>query len=163
MLGIFVVLPETDLSMQEYNNTHPSTFHNCTVTQADPYHRTSRKGAGSYKVLIDTSDCGDYELDRGVTKSNYRDVAQKLTPGEYRLELAATAVALEGVPQILQGPRTHRVALEGPRTGRALSAAASVPSAERNNGASGTYFRPAGVTVVTTVTSMVRHALLLIC
>ena len=97
MLGIFVVLPATTLLMQEYNNTHSRTYRSCTVTEAEPYHFANRKGRDSYKVFIKTSDCGDYELKRGITESNYHDIAQGLTPGEYRLELAATAVAFEEV------------------------------------------------------------------
>ncbi|MCC3266901.1 hypothetical protein [Arthrobacter gengyunqii] len=97
MLGVWVVLPAAVFGMQEYNNTQPRTYRNCTVTQAEPDRSGTKRGKSNHKVLIDTSDCGDYELRHGITGSNYRDIAQGLTPGEYRLELAATAVAFEEV------------------------------------------------------------------
>lgn len=106
LLGIFVAVPAATLSMQHYNNTHPGVYRDCTVTAADPHHSisTHRKGSDSYKVRIETSDCGAYELAHGIDEDNYQDMAQKIIPGEYRLELAATAVAFEKVEKFFQSP-----------------------------------------------------------
>jgi hypothetical protein len=99
LLGIFIIMPAGDLAIQEWDKNSPTEWRECTVTKAEPYHAYSNRPHSrryeSYQVKIDTNDCGNFELDKGVSEDNYKDRAREITPGEYRLELAASAVKME--------------------------------------------------------------------
>lgn len=96
LFGIFVILPGGQLAVQEWNKNTPVEWRECTVTEAEPRKVVGLKNT-SYRIEIDTADCGDFELFKGVDENNYVALASSILPGSYRLELAASAVKLEQV------------------------------------------------------------------
>lgn len=89
-------MPAAQLTVQEWNKNSPTEWRECTVTKAEPRKVVSAKST-SYRIDIDTANCGTFELYKGVTESNYEDLAREIPPGSYRLELAVSAVKFEPV------------------------------------------------------------------
>lgn len=94
LLGIFIIMPAGVLATQEWNKNSPTQWRECTVTKAEPSYVSGRRSE-SYSIHLNTTDCGTFELNKGVDADNYKDRAREITPGEYRLELAASAVKME--------------------------------------------------------------------
>jgi hypothetical protein len=96
--------------LRSYDAHHLMTVR-CTISSADGrLQSTSTRGVHRSipQVRIETSDCGRFLLRHGVTRANREEVAARLPPGEYAIEIGAGSWKTRGLLHaLLVTPRVY--------------------------------------------------------